>query len=111
MRFLQYKPFEGADASTDIYSDPIDVSYAISVGLQVHVDTGSVKGKCFVQVSCDPINTVPGNFVTIGVGADLTGAATTAFERLEITANWIRLYWDHSSATGTITAHVKTIGF
>lgn len=111
MRFLQYKPFNSVDASTDLYSTPIDISYALSVGLHVHVATGTVKGKCFVQVSCDPINTVPSNFVTIGSGADLTGSALEAFERLEITANWLRLYWDHSSSTGTVTAHVKTTGF
>lgn len=111
MRFLQYKPLDAVDASTDVYSDPIDVSFAVSVGLHVHVASGTVKGKCFVEVSCDPINTVPGNFVKIGNGADLTGSALEAFERLEITANWIRLHWDHSSSTGTVTAHVKTIGF
>ena len=111
MRFLQYKPIDKEDASVDIYSDPIEVSYAVSVGLHCHVASGTVKGKCYIQVSCDPINTVPGNFVTIGSGADLTGSALEAFERLEITCNWIRVFWNHSSSTGTVTAHVKTTGF
>lgn len=111
MRFLQYKAFDASSVATDLYSDPIDVSYAVTSSVQVHLASGTATGKCFIQVSLDPINTDPTNWVEIGSGADLTGSATTAYERLEICANWIRLHWDHSSGTGTIDAHIKTIGF
>jgi hypothetical protein len=111
MRFIQYKLANSQDASADFYSTPVDISSAVACGLHVHVASGTVKGKAYVQVSCDPVNTTPGNFVTIGSGADLTGSALEAFERLDVCANWARLYWDHSSSTGNVTSHLKTIGY
>lgn len=111
MRFIQYKPLDGATASTDLYSDPIDVSSVVAIGLQTHIVSGTCKGKSYIQVSLDPINSTPTNFVTVGTGADLTGSATTAYDYNNISANWVRIYWSHSSSTGTITSHVKTIGY
>lgn len=111
MRFIQYKLADNAVADLDFYSDPVDVSSAVAVAIQAHVASGTVKGKAFIQVSLDPINTTPSNFVTIGSGADLTGSATTAVERVDICANWVRLYWDHTSSTGTLDVHLKTIGY
>lgn len=112
MRFQQYKAFNAIDASTDAYSTPIDVSSCVALAISPHVVSGTVKGKAYIQVSLDPVGTaVPNNFVTIGSGADLTGAATAAYEYQNISANWVRVYWDQTSSTGTLDCHVKTIGY
>jgi len=112
MRFQQYKMFNAVDASTDQYSAAIDVSSCVALAISPHVVSGGVKGKAFIQVSLDPVGTaVPNNFVTIGSGADLTGSATTAYEYQNISANWMRVYWDQTSSTGTLDCHVKTIGY
>lgn len=111
MRFLQDKLADNQTADLDFFTPYVDISSAVAVCIQAHVATGTVKGKAFIQISLDPVNSVPSNFVTIGSGADLTGAATAAIERLDVSANWCRVYWDQTSATGTITIHIKTIGF
>lgn len=111
MRFIQYKPFNNLAVSGNSYSDPVDISSALAIGLQVHIASGTCKGKGYIQVSLDPINTTPTNWVTIGSGADLTGAATTAYERNDVSANWARVYWNNSTGTGNIDAHIKTIGY
>lgn len=111
MRFIQYKPFDAEAVSGNSYSVAVDISSAVSVGLQVHIASGTAKGKGYIQVSLDPINTTPTNWVTIGSGADLTGAATTAYERNDVAANWARVYWNNASGTGTIDAHIKTVGY
>lgn len=112
MRFIQYEPFAEIVADLDAYSDPIEISSVFAMGMHAHVISGTAKGKCFFQVSCDPIgSTNPSNFVTYGSGADLTGSATQAYSFTEVAANWVRIFWDHSSGTGTLRVHIKTNGY
>lgn len=111
MRFIQYKLADQTSVASNFYSIPIDISSAVVLGLHAHIASGTATGKAFTQISCDPVNTTPDNWVTVGVGADLTGGATTAFEKQDVCANWMRLFWNHSAGTGTVTVHVKTIGY
>lgn len=111
MRWIQYKPFDEITATGDAYSDPIEIASVFSMGMHVHVVSGTAKGKGYFQVSCDPIYETPTNWVTYGTGADLTGSALEAYEFKEVCANWVRLFWDHSSGSGTLRAHIKTNGY
>jgi hypothetical protein len=112
MRFIQYKAFSSVDASADLFSTPIDISSCIALSIQPHVVTGTPKGNAFIQISLDPVGAqVPANFVTVGTGADLTGSATVAYEYQQISGNWLRVYWNHTSSTGTLDCHVKTVGY
>ena len=112
MRFIQYEPLAEISATADAYSDPIDISSVFAMGMHAHVLTGDAKGKAYFQVSCDPIgSTNPSNFVTYGSGADLTGSAVQAYSFTEVCANWVRIFWDHSSGTGTLRVHLKTNGY
>jgi hypothetical protein len=111
MRFIQNIPFANITATADAYSTPIDISSVIGVGMHAHVVSGTAKGKAYYQVSCDPTYETPGNFVTYGNGADLTGSAAEAYEFVNLSANWLRIWWDHASGTGTLRVHVKTIGY
>lgn len=112
MRFIQDTPLPDVSVSGNTYSDPIDVSSVVAIGLHVHIVSGTSKGKCYIQVSLDPINSQnPTNWVSVGSGADLTGSATEAYDYNNIAANWVRVYWNNSSGSGTIRAHVKTIGY
>jgi len=102
----------GGDGTSDITTSAIDISSCVALAISPHIVTGAPKGKAFIQVSLDPVGTaVPNNFVTIGSGADLTGSATTAYEYQNVSANWLRVYWSHTSGSGTLDCHVKTIGY
>lgn len=111
MRFIQYE-MDPISATADAYSEPVDISSVFACGLHAHVITGDAKGKAYIQLSCDPINTAtPANFVTYGNHADLTGSAVEAYAYNELCANWLRIFWDHSSGTGTVRLHIKTNGY
>lgn len=111
MRFIQYEPLAEITATADEYSAPIEIASVFSMGMHAHVLTGTAKGKAFFQVSCDPIGSTPANFVTYGSGADLTGSELQAYSFTEVCANWVRIFWDHASGSGTLRVHLKTNGY
>ena len=111
MRFITYRAIAGVTATADTYSAVFDISSVFSMGVQAHIFSGTAKGKAYIEVSCDSLDEKPTNWVALPDTADLSSTATKAFVRTDICANWCRIFWAHSSGTGTLDVHVKTNGY
>ena len=100
----------GADA----YSDPISMTRDSVFGLQVSW-TGTLAGTLKLQFSNveQPGTGASTDWVTdtsYTFPADPAGSASSTFEQWSgCGSRWIRLFYDHTSGTGTITAlcHIK----
>ena len=114
MRFQQYFPFQGQDATANAVSTPIDISSCVACAIQPHVVSGMVKGTATMQVSLDPINSQsPNNWVSVSSGAQLNGSTGAAYDYIQLSANWLRVSWNNtgSSNPSTFDCHIKTVGY
>jgi hypothetical protein len=111
MRFITYRAFANITATADAYSNPFDISSVFSIGIQAHVVTGTARGKAYIQVSAEGLDEAPTTWVSLVNHADLTASADTDYALNEVAANWARVFWDHTSGTGTLDVHVKTNGY
>ena len=92
----------------DVTSDPVDVTYSDNVGIQL-IFTGTPTGVFYVQGTIDGTNWSNLSFDSTpsASGAD----DTHLLNMTQIPYRKIRVFYDRTSGTGTLNAHVmaKTI--
>ena len=111
MRFITYRALANVTATADAYSNAFDISSVFSIGIQAHTGAGTARGKSYIQVSAEGLDETPTNWVSLPNHADLTASINTDYALNEVAANWARVFWDHTSGTGTLDVHVKTNGY
>ena len=94
------KFIESGDLSADFTSTPVEILYVDRVGIEL-VWTGTPTGPFEVQVSNG--GTV---WNTINNSVAGAGSADNGFVDVETTAKFIRVFFDRTSGTGTLSAHL-----
>ena len=118
MRFLStnlvFKTLAGAESSSmtaDLVSDGIDIRTTYGCALQLKY-TGSPNGQLVVQATCDEIEpATTQNWVTISLSpAIITSAGDWIYNIANSNFGFIRIRYNFTSGSGTLTGKVVTKG-
>ena len=98
---------DAGDMSEDIESEIIDVSQIYAAAVQ-SVWSGSPVGNIIVQGSCDEDS--PTNWSAIDTQAAGGGAGSDLVNLDGIGYRWLRVFYDDTSGTGSLTTRVNIKG-
>jgi hypothetical protein len=110
--------FTAANNATNQSSSAIDTSFILWVSFQLVVTGSSPNGTIKLQCSNDkppayytPASFLPTNWNDIpNTTVSVSATGTYVIPKTEISYQWVRAVWTHSSGTGTITGNLKSVG-
>lgn len=111
---LKFQTVTSGDMSGDITSAVTNIQFLDNVGIQLNF-AGTPTGNFFVQISADYEQDAQGNVVNAGNWISLTlspspvasGSADNIYiDITQISAPWIRVFYDRTSGTGTLNAFI-----
>ncbi len=101
-------------ATADRYSSAILIQFALQASVIVVVSGGTAPtGTVKVDVSNDqPLSgTAPTNWITLAdVDVDISDNGVYVIPKFDLCYMYMRVWYDFTSGTGTLTARVKTNG-
>lgn len=90
----------GGDLSADFISKEVEILHVDRVGIEL-VWTGTPTGPFEIQVSNSGVN-----WTTVDSSIAAAASADFGFVDLETAAKFIRVFFDRTSGTGTLTAYL-----
>lgn len=108
-----YQIITAGDMSADITSAVTNIQTLDNIGIQLNW-TGSPVGVFEVQVSIDYAQDNFGNVINAGhwtpidfqVGPSTTDGSPIYLDLNQLSAPWIRTFYDRTSGTGTLSAYI-----
>lgn len=110
---LKFQVIDAGDLSDDVTSAVTNIQFLDNIGYQANLLTGTPDGTLSVEISADYAQDNNGNVTHAGNWITLTSQAITAgqpsnvyFDLNQLSAPWIRLFFESSSGTGTMDAFI-----
>ena len=108
MRNLNSSIIAAGDASGNLNSSYVKAEQMNRVSVQAIFSDSSLAGNLKLQASNDT-TTTPSNWSTVSTTAVSSGALTL-IATTECSYQWVRVRWEPSAGTGTITVNINTQG-
>lgn len=105
-----YKIIDAQSMGADVTSSVTNIQVIDNVGIQISFTTSDAVGTFYVQISADyDAHLGTGTWINLDLSSTPTAASANADYYLDLnqlSAPWIRLFYDRTSGTGTLNAYI-----